>query len=159
MFFVFEGMAQSSGDCKFDIDKANAQGKPMKKIKTRLTGLDNFYFIIERNDTAYTLTLNIWLSGTMRGSIEKQSAATFLLSGGEELVLYNPEIAKPIPHYGDQAWTEYSPSYPISADALENLITVKPLNVKLKAGTEDVYREFNQKDKEKIRDIIRCITK
>jgi len=157
--FAFTGFAQST-ECKFEINKTDpATNVPVKKIKTKLTGSDVFYVIINRNDTAYVLLLNFWISGTLRETIDKNDKVSIFLSGGETLTLYASSGSKPIPHYGDQAWTEYLISYPIRSEDLGNMIELKPLKISLKAGSEPFNRDLNKNDVDRIKGIIRCIMK
>jgi len=154
------GFAQSNSDCKFDTDKTDAKtGAVIKKIKAKLTGTETFYFGFARNDTAYTLLLNFWLSGALRESIDKGDKVTIKLSGGDNLILRTNSQYLPQPHYGDQSWTEYSPEYPIRSEDVERIKDLKPLELNLKIGIETISRLFNKKDNEKIVQIIKCIMK
>ncbi|HNW70426.1 MAG TPA: hypothetical protein PKI01_08490 [Bacteroidales bacterium] len=158
-FLAFTAFTQST-DCKFEINKTDPATKaPVKKIKTKLAGSDVFYVIISRNDTAYVLSLNFWISGTLRETIDKNDKVSIYLSGGETLTLYASSGSKPIPHYGDQAWTEYLVSYPIRSIDLGNMIELKPLKISLKAGSEPFNRDLNKNDVDRIKGIIRCIMK
>lgn len=159
VMMALAGFPQSSS-CKFEIDKTDpATNAPVKKIKTKLTGTDVFYFIISRNDTAYTLTLNFWVAGAVRDIIDKNDKVTIVLSGGDILTLFSNADSKPIPHYGDQAWTEYNVNYLIRSDDLAKMLVMKPLSLVLKVGIEPFNRELNKNDVEKIKGIIRCIMK
>jgi hypothetical protein len=159
-FVVNQAFAQKSSDCKFDVDKTDAtSGKPVKKIKTKLTGSDDFFFVITRNDTAYSIILNLWISGAIKDFISKGEIVTIKMSGGTVLKLKNSVTAKPIPHYSDQTWTEYAPEYPIRSADLASLKSEIPINLKLKLGDDEVTHDFTTKDLEKIRAIIRCIMK
>ncbi len=151
--------AQKKSDCKFDIDKTDATGAPIRKIKTKLNGTDIFYIIISRNDTTYTLSLDFWISGTLKDVINKKDPLTIKLSGWQNLLLYNSQLVKPSMHYDDQTWTEYIPEFSIRAADLERIKTLKPLTLIMKVGIEVVSREFIEKDVEKILDIIKCIMK
>ncbi len=152
--------AQKKPDCKFDVDKTDAtSGEPIRKIKTKLNGTDIFYIIISRKDTAYTLSLDFWIPGTLKDVINKKDAVTIKLSGWQNLVLYNSQLVKPAMHYDDQTWTQYIPEFPIRAADLERIKNLKPLTLTMKVGIEVVFREFIEKDVEKIIDIIKCITK
>ncbi|HOV11454.1 MAG TPA: hypothetical protein PLL90_06800 [Bacteroidales bacterium] len=156
---LFNGFTQST-TCKFDVDKTDATtNTKIQKIKTKLTGTDVFYVLISRNDTSYVFSLNFWISGALREVIEKNEKVSISLSGGETLYLYSIARCKPIPHYGDQAWTEYLVDYPIRSEDLEKMKTMKPLSLKLNVGIEPFNRVFNKNDVEKLRDIIRCIMK
>jgi len=156
---VFSGFSQSS-ECKFETNKTDpVTAAPIKKIKTKLTGTDIFYVIISRNDTSYVLTLNFWISGALREVIEKNDTASIALSGGETLLLCSVARSKPIPHYGDQAWTEYMVDYPIRSEDLEKMIEMKPLTMALNVGIEPFNRVLNKNDVEKLKGIIRCIMK
>jgi hypothetical protein len=150
---------KSSSDCKFEVDQTDAKGKPVKKIKTKLNGTDVFYLIISRNDTTYQLTLNFWIAGAVRTVITKGETVTIKLSGGVDLKLATTGPVKPVAHYSDQTWSEYSPEYPIRAADVAKLKTNAPINLKLDVGDEKVFWEFTTKDLEKIRDMIRCIMK
>ncbi len=155
----FNCFAQSS-DCKFEINKTDPVTKaPVRKIKTKISGMEDFYFIINRNDTSYTLSLDLWISGSIRETVEKNDKVNISLSGGEILTLLASERSKPISHFGDQAWTEYLINYPIRSVDLKNLIEIKPLTISLKVGKEPFSRELNKNDVDKIKSIIRCITK
>lgn len=156
---AFTAFTQST-DCKFEINKTDPATKAaVKKIKTRLTGNDVFYVIINRNDTTYELSLNFWISGTMRETIDKNDKVAINLSGGKTLNLLASSGSKPIAHYGDQVWTEYLASYPIRSEDLGSMIELKPLNISLKVGSEPFYRELNKNDVDRIKGIIRCIMK
>ena len=95
----------------------------------------------------------------MREVIEKNAKVSVYLSGGDILTLSSNARVKPIPHYGDQAWTEYMVDYPIRSEDLEKMQAMKPLSLKLNVGIEPFNRVFNKNDVEKLRDIIRCIMK
>jgi hypothetical protein len=151
--------AQNYSDCKFEIDQTDAIGKPVKKIKTKLYGTDVFYLIISRNDTAYHLTLNFWIAGALKTVITEDEIVTIKLSGGENLKLATNSATKPIAHYSDQTWSEYSPEYPIRSADLAKMKTISPINLKLDVGYEKVFWEFTTKDLEKIRAMVRCIMK
>jgi hypothetical protein len=154
------GFAQSRSDCKFEIDQTDSKtGKAIKKIKTKLTGTDNFFLLISRNDTAYQLILNFWIARAMVEPITKNEVATIKLSGGQNLQLKTISTTKPIGHYSDQTWAEYSPEYPIRSADLAKFKTISPLNVSLSVSDEQVFREFNVKDYDKIKDMVRCIMK
>ena len=152
-------LAQKKLDCKFEVDKTDASGAPIRKIKTKLNGTDVFYIIISRNDTTYTLSLDFWISGTLKDVINKKDPVTIKLSGWQNLVLYNSQLVKPNMHYDDQTWTEYTPEFPIRATDLERIKNLMPLTLNMKVGIEAVSREFIEKDVEKILDIIKCIMK
>ncbi len=155
----FNGFTQSS-ECKFDVDKTDATtNATIQKIKTKLTGTDVFYVLISRNDTSYVFSLNFWISGALREVIEKNEKVSIYLSGGEILSLYSTARCKPIPHYGDQSWTEYLVDYPIRSEDLEKMKTMKPLSISLNVGIEPVNRELNKNDVERLRGIIRCMFK
>jgi hypothetical protein len=152
--------AQKSSDCKFEIDNTDANtGKPVRKIKTKLTSSDMSFIIISRNDTTYKLILNLWISGAIQTIITKDEVANIKMSGGTFLKLKTSSASKPIPHYSDQTWTEYSPEYPIRSADLAKMKTITPINLKLNVGDEIVFWEFTTKDLEKIKDMIRCIMK
>jgi hypothetical protein len=151
--------AQNSSDCKFEIDLTDANGKPVKKIKTKLNGTDVFYLIISRNDTAYQMTLNFWIAGALKTVITEDEIVTIKLSGGENLKLATNSAAKPTAHYSDQTWSEYSPVYPIRSADLAKMKTIAPINLKLDVGYEKVFWEFTTKDLERIRAMVRCIMK
>ena len=149
-----------SNTCKFEINKTDpATNTPIQKIKTKLTGTDVFYIYISRTDTTYIFTLNFWISGALREVIEKNEKVSIYLSGGDILTLASLSRVKPIPHYGDPAWTEYMVDYPIRSEDLEKMKTMKPLSLKLNVGIEPFNRVFNKNDVERLRDIIRCIMK
>ncbi|MEI6853049.1 MAG: hypothetical protein WCL06_09405 [Bacteroidota bacterium] len=154
-----KGFSQKSSECKFEVDKTNANGKPERKIKTKLNGTDTFYFIISRNDTTYTLTLNFWIAGAIKTVITRGEIVTIKMSGGFDIVLKTTGTTKPVAHYSDQTWSEYSPEYPIRSADIVRLKTVAPISLKLDVGDEKVFWEFNSKDIERIREIIRCILK
>jgi hypothetical protein len=163
-FFLFSlgsqlTFAQKSSDCKFEADQTDANGKPVRKIKTKLNGTDVFYIIISRNDTAYQLTLNFWIAGALKTIITEDEIVTIKMSGGENLKLATSSAAKPKAHYSDQTWSEYSPEYPIRAVDLAKFKTISPINLKLDVGYEKVFWEFSTKDLEKIRDMVKCIMK
>jgi len=154
------GFSQKKSDCKFDVDKTDPKtGATIEKIKTKLTGTDNFFVIISRNDTAYTLTLNFWISGALKEQINPKDPATIKLSGWKNLVLHSTQTVKPVMHYDDQTWSEYAPEYPIRAADLKKLIDTKPLDLHLNVGIEPFSRDFNEKDNDKIIEIIKCIMK
>jgi len=151
---------RSSSECKFEIDnKDDKTGAPIRKIKTKLTSADMSYFIIARQDTAYQLILNLWISGALNTIITKGEIVNIKLSGGTFLKLKTSAASKPVSHYSDQTWTEYSPEYPIRSVDLAKMRTVTPINLKLNVGDEVVFWEFTAKDLEKIKDLIRCIMK
>ncbi|HNW90303.1 MAG TPA: hypothetical protein PKN48_11610 [Bacteroidales bacterium] len=155
----YNGFAQSS-ECKFDVDKTDAAtNATVQKIKTKLTGTDVFYVLISRNDTSYVFSLNFWISGALREVIEKNEKVTINLSGGDILSLYSTARCKPIPHYGDQAWTEYLVDYPIRSEDLTKMKTMKPLSLSLNVGIEPFNRVFNKNDVDRLKGIIQCITK
>ena len=153
------GFAQKKTDCKFETDNTSANGTPIRKIKTKLTGTDIFYITITRTDTAYTLGLDFWISGALKEVINKKDVATIKLSGWVNLVLRASQQVKPNMHYDDQAWSEYTPEYAIRAADLERLKDTKLLNLKLNVGIEPFFREFNEKDAGKIMDMVKCIMK
>ncbi len=159
-FLSLSSFAQKKPECKFEVDKTDATtGEPIRKIKTKLNGTDIFYIIVSRNDTAYSLSLDFWISGTLKDVINKKDIVTIKLSGWQNIVLYNSQLVKPTMHYDDQTWTEYTPEFPIRAADLERIKNLKPLTLNMKVGIEAVSREFIEKDVEKILDIIKCIMK
>lgn len=154
----FCSFAQKGSDCKFEVETIDAKGGTVKKIKTKLSGSDVFYIIIERKDTAYKITMNFWISGAYGTSIKKNETGVFNVSGGQILMLKNLVDAKAVPHLSDQAWTEYSPEFDIRSQDVKKWRTAYPLSFSIKVNDENFVRQFNAKDIEKIRDIIKCIT-
>lgn len=160
IFCITFGFAQKYSDCKFEVDDIDAKtGKPVKEIKVKLTGTDVFYIIVSRQDTAYKLTLNFWIAGALKATISKNDTISIKLSGGQYLLLQPNAVVRPVPHYSDQTWSEYSPEFSISSTDVARLRTTVPLNINLQVGYEKVYREFNTKDTDKIKDMIKCIMK
>ncbi len=158
--FGTKGFTQSSSSCKFEIDKTDATtGKPIKKIKTKLSGTDVFYVIVNRNDTTYQLGLNFWISGAFNYIISKGDVVNILFSGDKNLKLKCISNSKPTPHYSDQTWTEYTPEYTIRSVDLAMFKSVIPKNLKLTVGDEKVFWEFTEKDIQKIKDMVRCVMK
>lgn len=158
IFIIFSFQSSFAQDCKYDISETDKFSGKSKVGYWYQLGQEIIYFY--KSDGKYSIEMSSYTSGGMQQGIHKGDEGMFRLSDGSFVSFYSNEDVAPVVSVNG-AQTNYNSKinchFDISDENIAKMAANGPLALKVKLGSKEVVKDFNEKKSGKIKTAIQCL--